>query len=161
MNLTISGAFFRRVAAVLVAVAVVIGGRAWQEGWPPFGPTDDEWTGVFITNGQAYFGHYYAAPGEDAILRDVYYVLQTQLQSQDPSQPAQRQLTLQRLGSEIHGPQPEMRISKKQILFTERLRPDSPLVASIRQAKSGATSPPAGSPGARTPAPSVSPSATR
>ena len=175
MNISISAGFFRRLVVILLAIVLVIGFRAWQEGWPPFGPGEDQWTGVFLTNGQAYFGHYYAAPGDDAILRDVYYVLQTQLQSQDPTQPAQRQLSLRRLGGEIHGPQPEMRISKRQILFTEELRPDSPLVGSIKQLKSGgaggttptqapaATQAPTQAPATATPRPTAtaSPSPTR
>ena len=124
--------------SVLVALAVGTGWKAWSEGYPPFGPTDDQWSGVFLTNGQAYFGHFYSSPGDYAKLRDVYYVLATQLQPADPRVPVQTQLTLQRLGSEIHGPQPEMRVSKQQILFIEELRPDSPVAVTIRQLKQGA-----------------------
>jgi hypothetical protein len=96
---------------------------------------------VFLTNGQAYFGHFYSGPGDYARLREVYYVLQTQLQSQDPRQPSTTQLSLQKLGGEIHGPQQEMRIAKGQILFLEDLRPDSPVVLSIRQLKQGGAAP--------------------
>ena len=122
-------------ATVVLVAALAYGTFAYADGRPPFGPGEDAWSGVFLTNGQAYFGHFYSAPGEYAILRDVYYVLAQQLQSQDPSQPAQTRLSLQRLGSEIHGPKPEMRIAKSQILFVEELRSDSPLVQSIRENK--------------------------
>ena len=91
----------------------------------------------------------------------MYYVLATQLQSQDPQQATQTQLTLQRLGSEIHGPTPEMRISKAQILFTEELRPDSPLVQAIRELKAGGGAPPAQvTPAPATPTPIVTATAT-
>ena len=96
-----------------------------------------KWTGVFLTNSQAYFGHFYSAPGEYARLREVYYVLATQLQSQDPNVAAQTQLSLQKLGGEVHGPRPDMRIAKTQILFVEELRADSPLVTAITQLKTG------------------------
>lgn len=145
---------------VLVAVAVVgYGSYAYAEGRPPFGPSDDKWTGVFLTNGQAYFGHFYSTPGEFAMLREVYYVLATQLQPQD-GQGTQTQLSVQRKGNEVYGPQPDMRISKSQILFIEELRPDSPLVQSIAQLKSQ----PAPAPGTQataTPRPATSiPTAT-
>jgi hypothetical protein len=166
----------RAATALLVAVAIaVLGGAAYAygEGLPPFGPSDDAWTGVFLTNGQAYFGHYYAAPGDFVRLREVYYVLATQLQSQDPAQIAQTQLSLQKLGAEIHGPQSDMRIAKSQILFVVHLRPDSPLVQSIAQQKAAppvqlppptrASPSPAAtaSPRPASPSPSPTPSPTR
>lgn len=161
----------RAAAALVVTLAIaVLGGAAYaySEGLPPFGPSDEAWTGVFLTNGQAYFGHYYSAPGDFVRLREVYYVLATQLQSQDPAQIAQMQLSLQKLGAEIHGPKPEMRIAKSQILFVVDLRSDSPLVQSIAQQKAAPpvqlppptrlSPPPAASPSPRTASPSPSPS---
>ena len=121
-----------------VAVVLVVGVKyAWEEGAPPFGPGPDDWTGVFLSNNQAYFGHFYSGPGDYARLRDVHYVITTQLQSQDPQATPQTQLVVQRLGGEIHGPKPEMRISKTQILFTEALRPDSPVRQAIRSQNTG------------------------
>ena len=136
---------------VVVAIAIVIGLQSYSEGYWPFCCDDNKWTGVFLTNGQAYFGHYYDGPGGYAKLYEVYYVLATQLQSQDPKVAPQTQLSLQRLGGEIHGPEQRMRISKEQVLFVEDLRADSPVVQSIRALKSG-----------QQPAPApASPSATR
>ena len=144
----------RVIAVVLVALVIVLGVRSYNEGYWPFGPSDDQWTGVFLTNGQAYFGHYYDGPGDYARLREVYYVLATQLQSQDPKNPPQTQLSLQKLGGEIHGPTQEMRVAKQQILFLEDLRADSPVVSSIRALKQGGGAPPPT-------APTASPSPTR
>lgn len=144
--------------SLLLAVAIVgYGSVAYAEGHPPFGPGDDQWTGVFLTNGQAYFGHFYSGPGEYAKLRDVHYVLATQLQSQDPRQQPQTALSLQRLGGEIHGPKTEMKIAKSQILFIEELRADSSVVQSILQLR---TATPAPQPTATTPAPTTQPTAT-
>ena len=142
----------RWIVVVLIATVIVLGLRGYTEGYWPFCCDDNKWTGVFLTNGQAYFGHYYDGPGDHAKLYEVYYVLATQLQSQDPKVAPQTQLSLQRLGGEIHGPEQWMRISKQQILFTEDLRGDSPVVQSIRSLKSGQQQP--------APAP-ASPSATR
>src|SRR5712692_47649 len=102
-QITVPTAGLRRIlVAIVVAAVIIVGYRGWTEGWPPIGPSDDQWTGVFLTNGQAYFGHLYSGPGEYARLREVYYVLATQLQSQDPKVPSSTQLSLQKLGGEIH-----------------------------------------------------------
>ena len=143
----------RVIVVVVIATVLVLGWKGWNEGFWPFCCDQDHWTGVFLTNGQAYFGHYYDGPGGYGRLADVYYVLATQLQSQDPKVAPQTQLSLQRLGSEIHGPEPAMRISKEQILFLEELRPDSPVVQSIKQIKSGTAPQP-------NPAPAVTASAS-
>ncbi|HEX4744026.1 MAG TPA: hypothetical protein VFW12_05075 [Candidatus Limnocylindria bacterium] len=149
------------VSLVLALVVVGYGSVAYSEGYPPFGPGDDQWTGVFLTNGQAYFGHFYSGPGDYARLRDVHYVLATQLQSQNPTQP-QTALSLQRLGGEIHGPKTEMKIAKAQILFIEELRPDSAVVQSILQLRTATPAPvPAVTPAPATPATTVSPSPAR
>ncbi len=167
---------FRRVLLVILAALLALGlgttAYAWNEGLPPFGPSDDQWSGVFLTNGQAYFGHFYAAPGDYARLREVYYVLATQLQPSDPRVPVQTQLSLQRLGGEIHGPKRDMRVSKAQILFVEDLRPDSPVVATIQQLRQGivpapqqpAPAPPTQAPATASPTPpptTVGPTPTR
>ncbi len=130
----------RRIIALIIVVLLGAGVYAYADGQPPFGPTADTWHAVFLTNGNAYFGHFYSGPGEYATLREVYYVLvSTPLQSQNPqpTQQASPQLTLQRLGDEIHGPKQEMKIPKTAILFVEELRPDSKLVEAIRLQKSG------------------------
>ena len=148
----------------LVVVLVLAGGCfARHEGWPPFGPSNKQWTGVFLTNGQAYFGHFYSGPGDYAKLTDVYYVLQTQLQSQDPKVAPQTQLSLQKLGGEVHGPKKEMRIAKSQMLFTEELRADSPLVQSIDQLKTAPAATPArtATPTPTAPAPAATPTPVR
>lgn len=148
------------VLALALALGVALvgyGSYAYGEGLVPFGPREDEWSGVFLTNGQAYFGHSYNAPGDYVILRDVHYVLATQLQSQDPNQQQGTQLSLQRLGSEIHGPTSEMRIAKTQILFVERLRPDSPLIQAIVQLRNAPAGTPAPQQPQRTVAPTVGP----
>jgi len=91
------------------------------------------WRGVFLTNNQAYFGHVLWMPFTGTItLRDVYYV-----QMSGPIQPAsegnQPQLTVIKLGNEIHGPRDVMMIPKASVLFFEDLRSDAPIVKAIEE----------------------------
>lgn len=90
---------------------------------------------VFLTNGQVYFGHLSNPGGHNPVLRDIYY-LQSQPsnpQNTSSSQNQQSQLSLVKLGNELHGPQDKMVIKSDQILFWENLKDSSKVVQAIHQ----------------------------
>lgn len=94
---------------------------------------------VFLTNGQVYFGKMSNQQSDYATLTDIYYlqvVQQEPLQgTQAEGQPAaaaeQPQISLVKLGNELHGPVDEMHISRAQILFYEDLKADGNVVKAI------------------------------
>lgn len=96
----------------------------------------DQYQAVFLTNGQVYFGKIRDLTNESLKLEEVYY-----LQVQDPVQPADKNkqqsqnLSLLKLGGEIHGPEDKMIITREQTLFWENLSNDGKVVAAIKQAK--------------------------
>ncbi len=102
------------------------------------------WQAVFLTNGQVYFGHLKERTAKYPLLADIYYlqVNQQNLQSGDQnantntnSDAAQPQISLIKLGEELHGPKDEMYIAKDQILFWEDLKDDSKVVQAIKDYK--------------------------
>jgi hypothetical protein len=82
-------------------------------------------------------------------LNDIYYlqVVTKPLQrtqegaTATPASADQQQLTLIKLGNELHGPVDEMMINKSQITLTEKLRSDSKVVQAINEWKKQATTP--------------------
>ena len=98
---------------------------------------------MFLTNGQVYFGKLSETRGDYATLKDIYYlqVVQPPLQGQQqPDQAqtqsqAQPQISLVKLGQELHGPADEMKINRSQILFYEDLKTDSKVVQAINSYK--------------------------
>lgn len=84
---------------------------------------------VFLTNGQVYFGYLREVNREYVKLTDTYYLQVAQ--PLQPSQP-QQQISLVKLGNEIHGPEDDMYIPKSQIIFWENLKNDSPVVQTIK-----------------------------
>lgn len=98
---------------------------------------------VFLTNGQVYFGKMSNDNGDYPILTDIYYlqVVQPPLQGQQqPGQAApQQQISLVKLGNELHGPVDEMHISKAQILFYEDLKTSGQVVQAIKAYKANPT----------------------
>jgi len=92
-----------------------------------------EYTAVFLTNGQVYFGKVASVRGDNTVLIDIYYLqVSNPLQQTPPAQASQQpQLSLVKLGNELHGPQDEMVINNDHILFTERLKGDGKVVQAI------------------------------
>lgn len=115
---------------------------------------------VFLTNGQVYFGKISNAQGTYATLTDIFYlqVVQPPLQGQQeagqpaaPAPQAQPQISLVKLGNELHGPIDEMQINRDHILFYENLKSDGQVVAAINNYKAnpqgaGAPAPAGGQP---------------
>jgi hypothetical protein len=95
---------------------------------------------VFLANGQVYFGRLSEPNSQYVTLKDIYYlqVVQQQLQGQQYSQQTGQapQISLVKLGNELHGPEDEMKISRSQILFYEDLKPDSQVVKAIKDYQS-------------------------
>lgn len=96
---------------------------------------------VFLTNGQVYFGKIANAESTYVTLTDIYYlqVIQPPLQGQQeagqqaPAQQPQPQISLVKLGNELHGPVDEMKINRDHIMFYENLKENGQVVQAIRQ----------------------------
>jgi flagellar basal body-associated protein FliL len=96
---------------------------------------------IFLTNGQVYFGKITKMDSDYLTASDIYYlqVVQPPLQGsgQDAAAAqaqaaAQPQISLVKLGNELHGPEDEMHISRAQVLFYENLKEDGSVVKAIR-----------------------------
>jgi hypothetical protein len=130
------------VVVILIAV-VILGGLFLVSKYSRFNvlglnSTTTTWQAVFLTNGQVYFGKISSESGSEVVLKDIYYLqvtqpLQTSGEEQQPAQ--QNELSLVKLGNELHGPQDEMRINRDHILFVEDLKTDSRVVEAINNYK--------------------------
>ncbi len=134
---------------------------------------------VFLTNGQVYFGKISDTRDTYVTLKDIYYLQVNQnLQAgangaagsaataaqtaQNPNQ--QPQLSLVKLGQELHGPADIMHINRSQILFYEDMKADGQVAQAIAQyQKNGGSATPAANtqgsnaPAANTPATTTPP----
>ncbi len=144
------------ILAVVVVVLVVLGvlfrdklfGGAKEKG--AAAPQASGYQAMFLTNGQVYFGKLGATSGNFLTMKDIYYlqVVQPPLQGQQQAgQPApaqqQPQISLVKLGNELHGPVDEMKISQAQVLFYEDLKEDGQVVQAIKNYKANPTGAPA------------------
>ena len=97
-----------------------------------------QYQALFLTNGQVYFGHLKNVNSSYVQLNDIYY-----LQVQQQVQPGQQQnnqqpnVSLAKLGGELHGPEDKMYVSRDQVLFWENLKDDGKVVQAIKNYQSG------------------------
>jgi hypothetical protein len=128
------------IGGVLIALIAV--GLFWS--WWLFGRNTafnentnintDEYQAVFLTNGQVYFGKLADLNNKYVTIHDVYYLQVQQnssLQGASNSASPNSQVSLVKLGNELHGPQDKMYVANGQMLFWENLKNSSKVVQAI------------------------------
>lgn len=92
---------------------------------------------VFLTNGQVYFGKLSNVEGNYIKLENIYYLQVQQSVQPSTSNPENSntsddsQVSLTKLGKELHGPTDQMYISRSEVLFWENLEKESTVVKAI------------------------------
>lgn len=139
--------------AVLLVIALGLGLLLWWKGDAIFsqksgGQKRLAYQAVFLTNGQVYFGRLSDTGSDFLTLSDVYYLrveqpqpLQGTPKKDEPPAAGQAQLSLIKLGRELHGPTDTMHIGRSQVLFYEDMRDDSEVVQTIYKEKAQNISP--------------------
>ncbi|MFA5050760.1 MAG: hypothetical protein WC499_01450 [Patescibacteria group bacterium] len=89
------------------------------------------WQAVNVDNNQIYFGHIVKDNGKVLILKDVHYLQMQQIAATKEGEQPSQQLTVVKAGSEVYGPTGEMIINWDHIVFTQKLRTDSQVIAAI------------------------------
>jgi len=128
---------------LLIPLAIVIIGLSiwlyifYSQAYLQNNSSASDFYAVFLTNGQVYFGHIEQRDSQILTLSDVFYLranpkLQSSSQLNDQEQ-GNVNLSLIKLGKEIHEPTDTMYIVLSQILFWEKLQSDSKIVQAINQ----------------------------
>jgi hypothetical protein len=98
-----------------------------------------QYQAVFLTNGQVYFGKLADTNNSWVKLTDIFYLqVQQQVQPSDSKTTTQQpQVSLAKLGNELHGPEDVMYVDRSQVLFWENLKNDGKVVNAIKDYKNG------------------------
>lgn len=133
---------YRLLSIAIVVIVVILLGLVFGSRFDGSAETiPGEYQAVFLANGQVYFGKIEKETSRYTILTDIYYLqMQQGLQSQqlategeETTPQTEPQLTLIKLGNELHGPLDQMTINRDQILFIEGLAENSQVLQSIKQ----------------------------
>lgn len=93
-------------------------------------PNSNSYKAIFLSNGQVYFGKISERGWQTVTMNEVYYF---QLKNTTTSAVAGDDLSLIKLGNELHGPEDSLEINWDHILFVESLRRDSRIVGAIEK----------------------------
>ncbi len=125
------------LAAVVVLISFIMSTFSRTSGVTDF-VNSDQYQAVFLTNGQVYFGEITGTTNDTIILENIYYLqVDEQLQPEQEGATANPEVSLAKLGNELHGPEDQMFISAKEIIFWENLREDGEVSQAIEQFQSG------------------------
>lgn len=127
----------RRFVTVFVAVSILSAFAVLGYFWCLNGTINrSSYQAVFLTSGQVYFGKVANPWSKYVRLTDVYYLqIKEGVQSQDLASMGTGDMTLIKLGKEMHGPTDKMEINREHILFIEDLKDDSKVVKAIKDFK--------------------------
>ena len=128
------------IATVLVIILLLLAGSGgWLFYQTKLSRLEKEWQAVFLTNGQVYFGRVKKQNNNEIVVEDIYYLQVVRPLQQGDSAPAEGQgeLTLVKLGNELHKPTDKMYINRQHVLFMEDLKDDSNVVQAIINYKNG------------------------
>jgi uncharacterized protein HemX len=127
------------VIVLVVLLALAVGGLfVWSKSSNSAlaGLDKNKYQAIFLSNGQVYFGKLSDSSPFQVKISKIYYLqVQQDVQGGDKSKEQDNnQVSLAKLGDELHGPQDEMFIAKDQVLFWENLKDDSKVVQAIKSA---------------------------
>lgn len=136
--------FFRRKKIIFLVILLLIIGFLsfhWMKSQKQQQYSSSTYYGIFLDNGQVYFGNIKNIEENTLSITNVYYLRANQNlqnnQDKDKKQEVNTNLdvSLIKLGKEIHGPKDEMMINREHILLWEELRSDSKVVQAIKKYK--------------------------
>ncbi len=122
------------IIGILIIAVVVLGWLGWWiYGTLNDGVMRDRYQAVFLTNNQVYFGKISNVNGDYVDLKDIYYLQVQQSVQPGDGKTADPQVSLAKLGTELHSPEDHMRINRDQILFWENLSDKGKVIEAIKK----------------------------
>lgn len=123
--------FSATILIVVLLAYMVVGGRNSNESKYV---EEDKMQAVFLNGGQVYFGNIRNLNSKHLRLTDIYYLrVNQQVQPNQESTNNPNDISLVKLGCELHGPKDEMLINREQIVFWENLKTDGQVAKAVEE----------------------------
>lgn len=88
---------------------------------------------VFLASGQVYFGHISSYNKDYLVLENIYYLQSSNSSSSSSSSQSNQNVSLVKLGCELHKPYDQMVINASQVTFWENLQGDGQVAKAVAQ----------------------------
>ncbi len=95
----------------------------------------NKYQAVFLNGGQVYFGNISDLNSKYIKLGNIYYLRVNQTVQPNSSTSSNNDVSLVKLGCELHGPQDTMVINRDQVVFWENLKDDGQVVKAVNEYK--------------------------
>ncbi len=118
------------IGVVVIIVAVALGvakGNKQESSYV----NSDKYQAVFLNGGQVYFGKIKAVNADSIDLQDIYYLNVPSGDAQNQS--SNNNISLVKLGCELHGPADQMVVYRDQVTFWENLTDNGKVVSAIKE----------------------------
>lgn len=91
---------------------------------------------VFLNGGQVYFGNIKDLNGKFLSMKNIYYLrVNQQVQPNQSNSSSSNDISLVKLGCELHGPQDTMVINREQVIFWENLKDNGQVAEAVKNYK--------------------------
>lgn len=126
--------FLTTILAVLVIIGIARGGSTGGSTAGKF-VDKSKMQAVFLNGGQVYFGKISDLGDKSLRMADIYYlrVNQTVQPNQSTANQNNNDISLVKLGCELHGPQDSMVINQEQVIFWENLKDDGQVAKAVAE----------------------------
>ncbi len=121
--------FSGTILVVLLLIFLAVGGKAGGES--KF-VKEDKLQAVFLNGGQVYFGKITNLNNQYMRLANIYYLrVNQQVQPDANAAQSQNDISLVKLGCELHGPEDSMVINREQVIFWENLKDEGQVAEAV------------------------------
>lgn len=86
---------------------------------------------VFLNGGQVYFGNINTLNDQFVKMSNIYYLRVNQTVQPNGSNSSNQDISLVKLGCELHGPKDQMVINQSQVIFWENLKSDGQVAKAV------------------------------
>jgi hypothetical protein len=94
---------------------------------------DSKMQAVFLNGGQVYFGKIKSLDDKALRMSDIYYLRVNQQVQPNGQSSNNNDISLVKLGCELHGPQDQMVINQSQVIFWENLKDDGQVAKAVAE----------------------------
>lgn len=130
------GGFGFLIALVLIVVGVIFALMMTNVKNPEADSVaKGKYQAVFLNGGQVYFGNIADLNNKYIKLGNIYYLRVNQTVQPNSNTSANNDVSLVKLGCELHGPQDTMIINRDQVVFWENLKDDGQVVKAVNEYK--------------------------
>jgi hypothetical protein len=129
-----TGIFVAAAAILLIALTVfLVRGGTYGESELV---NKNQYQAVFLNGGQVYFGKVGDLNSKYMTMSDIYYLRVNQtVQPNQTNNQSSNDVSLVKLGCELHGPQDQMVINRDMVIFWENLKGDGQVAKAVTEYK--------------------------